>query len=157
MKKRLLMPLLLLTTVGISTQAFAEMPAADAGALWKFITETSPYSSWGFWPDHQGLQEGNAPHAPQHKVFVNKVGLASAHAPVSNGTIEVKENIGKDNKLKALTVMYKVKGYNPEAGDWFWVKYKPDGTVAKAGKPEGCISCHSSVADNDYILVHDFD
>jgi len=25
------------------------------------------------------------------------------------------------------TVMYKVEGYNPDAGDWFWVKYSPQG------------------------------
>ena len=30
------------------------------------------------------------------------------------GTIVVKENIGNDNKLKALTVMYKVEGFNQE-------------------------------------------
>ncbi|MCP3891864.1 MAG: cytochrome P460 family protein, partial [Desulfobulbaceae bacterium] len=105
----------------------------------------------------QGLQEGDAPHAPQHKVYVNDIGLASSHAPVNFGTIQVKENIGKDNKLKALTVMYKVKGYNPKAGDWYWVKYGTDGSVAKAGKPKGCVSCHSGAEDNDYILVHDFE
>lgn len=157
MKKRLQVALIILISFGISSLAFAEMPGPDAKALWKYITETSPYSSWGFWQDHQGLLEGDAPHAPLHKVFVNEAGLTSAHAPVNYGTIEVKENIGKDKKLKALTVMYKVKGYNPEAGDWFWVKYGPDGSVAKAGKPSGCINCHSGAADSDYILVHSFD
>ncbi len=53
--------------------------------------------------------------------------------------------------------MYKVKGYNPKAGDWYWVKYGTDGSVAKAGKPKGCVSCHSGAEDNDYILVHDFE
>ena len=148
---------ILLVSMGVASLAFAEMPGPDGAALWQHITETSPYTSWGFWPDHQGLQEGDAPHAPQHKVFVNEAGLTSAHPPVNPNTIVVKENIGKDNKLKALTVMYKVKGYNGEAGDWFWVKYGTDGKVAKSGKPAGCISCHSGAADNDYLLVHRFD
>lgn len=63
-------------------------------------------------------------------------------------------------KLAAITVMYKVKGYNPEANDWYWVKYLPDGSVDKmngmalAGKPPGCINCHASDsgAENDYLI-----
>lgn len=157
MKKILRTLLLIAASLGITSLALAEMPGPDEAALWKYITETSPYSSWGFWPDHQGLQEGDAPHAPLHKVFVNKKGLQSTHAPVDYGTILVKENIGLDQKLKALTVMYKVKGYNPEAGDWFWVKYGTNGTAAKAGKPRGCISCHGGAEDNDHIMVHSFD
>lgn len=157
MRKQLYIAIIFVISLGISSFAFGEMPGPDAKSLWKYITETSPYTSWGFWPDHKGLQEGDAPHAPLHKVFVNEVGLKSAHAPVNFHTILVKENIGKDQKLKALTVMYKIKGYNPDAGDWFWVKYGNTGKVAKSGKPSGCIDCHSGAADSDYIMVHSFD
>jgi hypothetical protein len=157
MKKRIRILFYFFMSLGISSLAFAEMPGPDAEALWRYISETSPYTSWGFWPDHQGLQEGDAPHAPLHKVFVNEPGLKSAHAPVNNGSIVVKENIGKDKQLKALTVMYKVKGYNPDAGDWFWVKYGKDGGVEKSGKPAGCIGCHSGAVDSDYIMVHSFE
>ena len=157
MKKQLQFSIITLLTLGFGTVSMAQMPGPDAQELWNYFTETSPYTSWEFWPDHQGLQEGNAPHAPQHKVFVNELGLKSTHAPAGNGTIIVKENIGMDNELKALTVMYKVKGYNPAAGDWYWVKYSPEGKVAKAGKPAGCIGCHAGAEDNDYVLVHDFE
>lgn len=157
MKRQIRLLVVMFFSLGLSSFAIAEMPGPDAQALWKHITETSPYTSWGFWPDHKGLQEGDAPHAPLHKVFVNEPGLTSAHAPVNFNTIVVKENIGKDKKLKALTVMYKVEGYNPDAGDWFWVKYGTNGTVDKSGKPAGCINCHGGAADSDYILVHSFD
>ena len=30
--------------------------------------------------------------------------------------------------------MYKVEGYNPAAGDWFWAEYGSDGSVRKAGR-----------------------
>jgi len=140
----------------IVATAFAEMPGPDGKALWQYISKKSPYTSWSYWDDHQGLQKGNAPHAPQHKVFVNKTGTAAGKAAAEFDTIVVKENIGNDNKLKALTVMYKVKGYNPKKGDWFWAKYSPEGKVAKSGKVKGCISCHDSVEDNDYIYVHEF-
>lgn len=157
MKNYLSMCMVMIFLLGMSAMSFAEMPNTSPESLWQHITKTSPYTSWGFWPDHQGLQEGNAPHAPLHKVFVNELGLQSSHAPAAFGTIVVKENIGRDNELKALTVMYKVKGFNPDAGDWYWVKYDTDGNAAKSGKPKGCISCHSGADDNDYILVHEFE
>ncbi|MDZ7700459.1 MAG: cytochrome P460 family protein [Deltaproteobacteria bacterium] len=43
--------------------------------------------------------------------------------------------------------------YNPDAGDWFWVKYKADGSIAAEGKVNSCISCHSAVKANDYIFT----
>jgi hypothetical protein len=52
--------------------------------------------------------------------------------------------------------MYKVPGYNPDDGDWFWVLYGLDGSVKKEGKPAGCVGCHGSRAKNDFILVHEF-
>jgi len=42
--------------------AFAGMPGADPDALWHYITKVSPYKEWSFWPDHQGMQPGRAPH-----------------------------------------------------------------------------------------------
>ena len=52
--------------------------------------------------------------------------------------------------------MYKVKGYNPNDGDWFWVKYDPTGKADKFGKPKGCIGCHGTRAKNDFIVVHEY-
>ncbi len=49
--------------------------------------------------------------------------------------------------------MYKVKGFNPEAGDWFWAKYTPDGQVQAAGKAEMCIKCHGAKKENDYFMT----
>ena len=137
--------------------AFGERPKPDPDALWQYITKTSPYTEWGFWPDHQGMQPGRAPHGPLHKVFVNDCALNSPQPPVQYGSIVVKENYGRDQELKAITVMYKVIGYNPDAGDWFWAKYSPDGKADKFGKPAGCVGCHGTRANNDFFLVHEFE
>lgn len=70
------------------------------------------------------------------------------------GAILVKENYGKDKKnLLAITPMYKVKGFNPEGDDWYWVKYEPDGKIVTEGKPKGCIDCHEVVKDNNWIFT----
>jgi hypothetical protein len=55
--------------------------------------------------------------------------------------------------LGAITVMYQRKeGYDPENNNWFWAKYKPDGSLDKnpkgmalagrvaKGMPQGCIA-----------------
>ena len=64
-----------------------------------------------------------------------------------------------DKTLGAVTVMYRVNGYDPDAGDWFWAKYKADGSIAKAGKVAGCIGCigcigcHAAVINNVWIFT----
>ena len=138
--------------------AMAAMPGADAGELWTFITETSPYTEWAFWPDYESYQPGNSPHGAILRVFVDDHGIMNIademKSSMDNGVVIVKENFMPDTTLAAITVMYKVDGFNPEVGDWFWAKYSPDGTVAAAGTPAGCIGCHGGkVANNDYIFT----
>lgn len=69
--------------------------------------------------------------------------------------------------LKAVTVMYKRPGYDPDNSNWFWAKYLPDGSldtnpkgmklagkVAK-GMPKGCIACHSGAPGGDMVFTSD--
>jgi len=158
-KKAIVMGFIILVAgLVIGSLAVADMPGPDPepAALWKYITKTSPYTKWGFWPDHQGMQPGRAPHGPLHKVYVNDRAVNSSKPPVQYGSILVKENYSKDKELKAITVMYKVNGYNPGSGDWFWAKYSLDGKAAKFGKPNGCIGCHGVRANNDFVTTHEF-
>lgn len=139
-----------------ATLAYAAMPKAEPDALWHYITQVSPYSQWSDWPDHPGMQPGRAPHGALHKVFVNDLALHSSKPPVAYGSIAVKENYTAQKKLAAITVMYKLKGFDPDNGDWYWAKYTPDGKAEKFGNPKGCVGCHATRAKNDYILVHEF-
>lgn len=136
----------------IGGTAVADDHFPDPNELWKTITEKDPYRDWGFFPDHQGMLGGSAPHGQFNAVYVNDIAAKAGH-PKGPGAIIVKENYNADKKLVAYTVMYKVKGYNPEAGDWFWAKYDPDGTTLMAGKPKGCIACHTAAQTTDYIMV----
>jgi hypothetical protein len=132
-----------------------EMPGADAGALWQYITGTSPYTDWQFWPGRDGMYKGTHPHGANLKLYANDIALEAARAGkvMPPGSIVVKENYGKDAAtLMAVTPMYKVEGYNAEGADWFWAKYGADGEVQKAGKVEGCIKCHAKVKDQNWIF-----
>jgi hypothetical protein len=76
------------------------------------------------------------------------------------GSIVVKENymgtVEEPGDLAAITIMYKVDGFNPEANDWFWVKAPGDGSAVDAeGAVEGCISCHGQEGNSDYLLRYD--
>ncbi len=126
MKKKLaillVVSIVLLFGVGIS---LAEMPSADPAAIWTYISKTSSYHQWQNWPDPQGIQQGRSLHGILHHVFVNQAELSLAKPPVSSGIMIVKDNFNKRQKLKAITVTYKLEGYNPAAGDWFWVKFSP--------------------------------
>jgi len=79
------------------------------------------------------------------------------------------EAVANDRKkfLKAVTIMAKrEKGYDAENNDWFWAKYKADGTLLKTptglelagrvmkGAPKGCIACHTSASGGDLVFKH---
>ncbi|MEW7997434.1 MAG: cytochrome P460 family protein [Candidatus Thiodiazotropha endolucinida] len=69
--------------------------------------------------------------------------------------------------LKAVTVMYKRKGFDAAIKDWFWVKYAPDGSVLKnpkgvslagrvgKGTAKGCVACHQGAPGGDMVFNHD--
>lgn len=138
---------------GSMKDAMGKMPMAESAAVWKYITEVSPYRQWGQFPDHMGMQEGSSPHGALHEVYVNEAGLTKG-APKPNGAMIVKDNFNSREKLKFITLMYKVEGLNPSAGDWYWVEYSPEGRVLAEG-PGSCAGCHSPRAANDYIMVSD--
>ena len=159
MKKGIQVILILLLAMAFIiavSMAGEPMPGADAGALWKYITQTNPYQKWEFWPGHAGMYPGKSPHGAYLKLYANAPAIKAAKAglPMPEGAIIVKENYGKDQKtLMAVTPMYRIKDYNPAAGDWFWVKYGPDGKVLADGKPKGCISCHGVQKDRDWLFT----
>ena len=160
MKRRIITAcacLLVVLFLSVPLTALAdEMPGPDPTEVWNYITKVSPYTKWAFWPDHQGVQPGRAPHGPFHKVYVNDRALNSTRPPLQYGSMQVKESYSKDMKLMNITVMYKVHGYNPPDGDWYWAKYTPEGKAISHGKPRNCIGCHGTRAKNDFVVVHEF-
>jgi hypothetical protein len=133
-------------TAGICLCLAAEqLPSTNPAAFWAYISKTNPYSKWEHRPGYPGMFPGKSPHGAFLEFYGNDIAIKAARdsKPMPSGAILVKTNYATDKKtLVSITPMYKVKGYNPEAGDWFWAKYGPDGTVAAAGKVDSCINCH---------------
>ncbi len=166
MKKRTKGMLAILIFLVITTAAYAiheiipsesqiPMPGADAVKLNEYIVRYNPYKAWNLWPGTERLYKGREPHGSLLTTFVNNSAFFAIKnkQQLTDGAIIAKENYSADKKFVALTVMYKVKGYNPAAGDWFWVKYLPDGKVEASGKVKGCIDCHSANKANDYLFT----
>jgi hypothetical protein len=133
-----------------------DLPGADAAELWQYMTRTNPYTGWGYWPGKVGVYEGTRPHGAKLVLYANAPALKAAREgrPMPYGAIVVKENYGPDGKqLMAVTPMYRVEGYNPEAGDWFWAKYDGAGKALKSGKVDGCINCHRARAAENWIFA----
>jgi hypothetical protein len=131
------------------------MPIPAGGDLRQHIIGQEPYKKWEMWPGKAEMFKGAEPHGSLLTVYVNEAALKSIKKMkgMANNSIIVKENYAPNKDLMATTVMYKVKGYNPEAGDWFWVKYGTDWEVLAEGKVKGCLSCHTAAKDNDFIFT----
>ena len=128
--------------------------------LWERITKETDYRDYGYWPGHRGRHIGQAPHGNEHRIFVHPrllevLPIKDKTAPV--GSIIVKENYDSQDRLAKITAMAKVKGYNPEHGDWFWAVFSPEGRPLKSGASAGCIRCHAGMRQNDYVIIHDLD
>ncbi len=134
---------------------YETMPQPDGGDLRHYVTSHVPYKrEFTIFPGTTELYEGTEPHGSFLTVYVNDIALKSiGKKNYENNSIIVKENYSPKKKLAAVTVMYKVKGYNPSGGDWFWVKYDPGFKVLKEGKVKGCLECHGKAKENDYVFT----
>ncbi len=165
---RFLIPAIIITLLIVGACPFANaihetipaetqipLPGPDASKLYEYITKYKPYTSWELWPGRGKLYKGTQPHGVFLTTYLNDAGMAGLKKgkPLPDGTIIAKENYGADKNFSALTVMYKIKGYNPGAADWFWAKYDAAGNVLLSGRAEPCIRCHEQKKDNDYIFT----
>lgn len=132
------------------------LPEADGQAVYNYITKTAPYQSWSLYPGTAKLYKGQHPHGALLTTYVSGNAEAAIKARAGqfpDGSIIVKENYMPDQTLGAVTVMYRVNGYDPDAGDWFWAKYKADGAIEAEGKVAGCIGCHTAAIQNDWVFT----
>jgi len=143
-----------------AAQQAQTLPEASAEAVLAYLTAADFRNSWDLWPGKGEKYEGTEPHGALLTTYLNPAAAQAAAdgaGQMPPGAIVVKDNFMPDGMLGASTVMYKIEGYNPEAGDWWWAKFMPDGSVDMDGMAQGrvemCIGCHAKGADNDYLLT----
>ncbi|PLX86781.1 MAG: hypothetical protein C0618_08565 [Desulfuromonas sp.] len=143
-------------TLMLSTSVFAaNLPDTNGKAVIEYLNKTD-YQGWQLWPGKTKLYKGTHPHGALLTTYVSSGAYKAIEGKaggIPNGEFIVKENYTPEKKLAAVTVMYKQQGYSPDGGDWYWLKYAPDGTIDKEGKVDGCIGCHRAVKNNDWLFI----
>jgi hypothetical protein len=121
----------------------------------EYITVAEPYTGWQMWPGTGRFSKGKSSygHGELVSIYVNRPAYGSIEEKkrMTDGSIIVVENYDSGRILSGLTAMYKVDGYNGEAGDWYWVEATPGGTLVRSGKVQPCINCHRAQMKNDYL------
>lgn len=147
-----------------ATQPAMAMPDTTAEAVWAFIQEND-YTGWAHFPGTGDQYQGQDPHGALLTTYVNDEALGALESGSENISIPedgiiIKENYSPQGELAAVTVMYKVPGYNAEHNDWWWAKYLPNGSLDTApngmeleGRLPGCQSCHIQAQSDDYVVT----
>jgi len=129
--------------------------------FWSYLKEAQ-YRNWASLPGAptEGYP-GNSPHGMKVKLYANRTATANKDE-FGSGSILIKENFdASGEKLMAVTVMYRSKGFAPDSGDWYWAKYEPDGNISMmnkmpiSGRVGMCIDCHSSAGGKDFVFAND--
>lgn len=142
---------------------------AFAQQLWQAMDD---YQDW---PMRSEVYPGTSPHGAFLRLYYGLVTIdgKAYHVIVKDnfgGADADAESVSADPEayLAAVTVMVqREEGYAPDAANWFWVKYRPDGSldtnardmklagrVAK-GSDQGCIACHTRAGGGDYVFTND--
>ena len=152
--------------------------------FWDYLIGNN-YKQWSPAPGKQAeLYTGQVPHGTLLKIYVNRTAAGDIKG-LAQGSIIVLENYLADRSLKSISVMYRSRGFNPQAHDWYWMEFKPDGTVVEsvekesqskvtqvstsgaagklaattkirlAGKTSSCIACHQKASGNDFFYSND--
>jgi|TARA_B110000967_G_scaffold62815_1_gene64600 hypothetical protein len=148
---------LIVALISLTSGAFALTDKEIADELFIQLKKQS------FMDVQQNLYLGGPPHGPVRSVVEGSINNQKTIVKFNYGGPDITlEKVTKDPKkwLKAITVMQKRLNYDQENQDWFWAKYKPDGTLfvennqVRMGKDSGCIGCHQSASGNDLTFKH---
>ena len=135
-----------------------ELPDTTGSAVWSYLQEISYQEEWELWPGKGEKYPGGEPHGALFTSYLNPAALEALEGKAGSmptGAIIVKENYTAEGAFDLITVMYKVRGYNPDHNDWFWAKVSASGQVQAEGQVVGCQACHGARKDNDYVLTAD--
>ncbi len=181
-----LIPTLLFGLILLLFASWSSTADADDGfenEFWDYLIGNN-YKQWAPVPGKKAsYYTGQVPHGTMLKVYVNRIAAGDING-LGQGSIIVLENYLADRSLKSISVMYRTKGFNPDARDWYWIEYKPDGTVVEklekqpevhvvsategavgklaspgkirlAGKASSCIACHQKAGGGDFFFSND--
>lgn len=125
-----------------------------ADELWAAV---DGYESWSQVSPWDGVQPSESVHGDYVQIWFNGTATADFGGTIGDGGISVKKAYGAadgSDPVGVITVMYKVDGYDPDNGDWFYARYTDDGVAEVTGGAETpCAACHVGAAADDYLFT----
>lgn len=133
-------------------------------SFWNHLVKAdAPYNKWAALSKREVPPRKESPHGVS-TTFANKI-AADDSKTFPFGSILVREDYDAKGKRTSISVMYRVKGTDPQNGDWYWLRYLENGSVAKAPAAEGgkpfagrvasCIECHRKADGKDFVFAND--
>jgi Cytochrome P460 len=156
--------------------------AQFAASFWSYLNKPkAPYRQWGT-PGKTRRQGGQLKpeevagpgglrrqsdmfHREVGQSFLNGIAINNLQRLPLSSVLVREEYSVDDQTLEYITVMYRAKMANPNHGNWYWMVYKPNGSLARtssaqgnleiAGRVQSCIQCHRQAGGNDYVFLND--
>jgi cytochrome c553 len=130
--------------------------------FWRFIVKKdAAYNTWQVLKRENAEDSIDNPHGEFTKTYANKV-AADNPTGLPDGSILVREDYDTDQKRVSISVMYRVKDYYKEHGNWYWMKFLENGTAARTSKEDGnklvagkvtsCVACHAKATGKDFVF-----
>ena len=139
-----------------------QTPAEFYSNFWRYLAKPgAAYNTWKVLTPEKNDGVISNPHGESSKTFADKTAADDAiNLPI--GSILVREDHDEGSKRQSISVMYRVKGYDKDQGNWYWLKYQQNGSIVRdsnkkavAGKVASCIECHAKAKGRDFVFSND--
>ena len=131
-------------------------------SFWRHIVKPdAAYNTWTVfqWDKPDDMLEN--PHGTFSKTYANKI-AADDPAKLPIGSVLVREDYDAKRKRLSISVMYRVKDYDPAHVNWYWMQFTENGEIARtpekegkkpiAGKVSSCSNCHAKAPGKDFVF-----
>lgn len=135
-------------TVALSCGADEDDMAQE---LHELALKNDVYKSWAPFPGQTMLAKSGDHSGAFVRSYYNDVAagaVANWSGSFPDGTILVKEQFEDEAGTKPVghTIMWKVEGFDPEHGDWYWAAFGAAGQAQRTGAIADCYGCHQATA-----------
>lgn len=139
-----------------------QTPEEFYDTFWRYLVKKdAAYNTWKVLEHEPPKDDSDNPHGRVSRTYANEIASKDpANLPL--GSILVREDYDDKRKRQSVSILYRVKDYDKEHGNWYYLRFNENGTVARAedkkalaGKVTSCIECHAKAGGKDYVFSND--
>ena len=139
-----------------------QTPEEFYDTFWRYLVKKdAAYNTWKALDHEPPKEEVENPHGSVSRTYANEV-AAKDPENLPAGSILVREDYDDKRKRQSISVLYRVKDYDKEHANWYYLRFTETGAVMKgqdikplAGKVASCIACHAKADGKDYAFSND--